>query len=301
METEVSKNKVSVIVFTYNSSSYLVQTLDSIKSQTYKNIELIISDDGSSDDTLAISKDWVSKNGERFCRTKILSVSKNTGVSANCIRGTTEANGEWIKLLAGDDILEEKCIETFLEISLAKKSAVLISNLQCFTSTAQYDYVNLDISENNFFSLSLDEKLEYYIMNPFFLNVPSIFFNRSILEIPNLFNPKYRLLEDQPMFYKILQSKIDIHFADVKLVNYRIHDSSITGKINPAFQKALYDCYKEFRKPYIANNMKGILFKRLTELAFYVNINFSNFSFRDRAIRKIHNTFKNSFKPFIKY
>ena len=50
---------VSVVVITYNSEKYILETLESIKTQSYKNLELIISDDCSKDDTVMICRDWL--------------------------------------------------------------------------------------------------------------------------------------------------------------------------------------------------------------------------------------------------
>lgn len=74
---------VSIPVITYNSAKTVIETLDSIKAQTYPNIELIISDDCSTDDTVQLCREWIEKNGERFERTELISVTKNTGVSGN--------------------------------------------------------------------------------------------------------------------------------------------------------------------------------------------------------------------------
>lgn len=63
---------VSVVVITYNSEKYILETLESIKTQSYKNLELIISDDCSKDDTVMICRDWLDKEGERFIRTKLI-------------------------------------------------------------------------------------------------------------------------------------------------------------------------------------------------------------------------------------
>ncbi|KAA6320476.1 putative glycosyltransferase EpsE, partial [termite gut metagenome] len=96
---------VSIVVITYNSSKYVLETLESAKVQTYQNIELIVSDDCSTDDTVDVCQNWLDENKERFVRTELLIVLKNTGVSANCNRGYKVAKGEWIKGVAGDDML----------------------------------------------------------------------------------------------------------------------------------------------------------------------------------------------------
>ena len=52
---------VSISVITYNSSKYILDTLDSVKAQTYPNLELVISDDCSTDNTIDLCKDWVKR------------------------------------------------------------------------------------------------------------------------------------------------------------------------------------------------------------------------------------------------
>ena len=55
---------VSVIVVTYNSSKYIIETLDSIKNQTYSNLEIIITDDSSNDMTMSRINNWLDRNKE---------------------------------------------------------------------------------------------------------------------------------------------------------------------------------------------------------------------------------------------
>ena len=63
---------VSILVVTYNSSEYIIETLNSCYSQEYKNIELIISDDKSSDNTVEICEEWLTLNASRFYNTCLL-------------------------------------------------------------------------------------------------------------------------------------------------------------------------------------------------------------------------------------
>lgn len=78
---EKCKNKcidplVSVSIITYNSSSTILETLDSIYSQSYQNIELIVSDDCSTDNTVEICKKWIDEHKDRFVRVELLTVEK---------------------------------------------------------------------------------------------------------------------------------------------------------------------------------------------------------------------------------
>ena len=79
---------VTVGIATYNSSEFILETLESIYSQSYPNIELIISDDASSDDTMQKVKKWLATDNrrDRFTNVKLLEFKENTGVSANANR-----------------------------------------------------------------------------------------------------------------------------------------------------------------------------------------------------------------------
>ena len=78
---------VSIVLITYNSSKYILETLESVKNQVWENIELIISDDGSTDDTTTICSNWLEENKERFQNVQLITVAKNTGIPSNCNRG----------------------------------------------------------------------------------------------------------------------------------------------------------------------------------------------------------------------
>lgn len=110
---------VSFCVITYNSSKYILETLESIKNQIYSNIELIITDDCSSDNTVEICNNWLIENKSRFERTILLTTIKNTGVCGNVVRGEKECQGEYFKIIAGDDYLADsyttKCVEVLKE------------------------------------------------------------------------------------------------------------------------------------------------------------------------------------------
>ena len=109
---------VSIVVTTYNSSKTLLETLDSIKIQSYQRLELIISDDYSNDDTILIAKKWVQENRERFENIKIVVAKRNHGITKNCNIGVSQAKGKYIQLL-GDEMLLCDAIEK--KVAFAKK------------------------------------------------------------------------------------------------------------------------------------------------------------------------------------
>ena len=94
-------NKISIIIPAYNVGSRLADTLESVLAQTYTNIEIIIVNDGSTDDTPRLAEHYRSKDS------RIIVIHKeNGGVTSARLRGVAEASGAWIGFVDGDDLLE---------------------------------------------------------------------------------------------------------------------------------------------------------------------------------------------------
>ncbi len=100
---------VSICIPTYNSSDYIQETLQSVFDQTYDNIELLISDDASSDDTLAKVQQMIEKSSIPII---LKTTSDNSGIEGNWNQALSMASGTFIKLLPADDTLHPSCIET---------------------------------------------------------------------------------------------------------------------------------------------------------------------------------------------
>jgi alpha-1,3-rhamnosyltransferase len=219
---------VSIIVITYNSAKYVLETLESAKAQTYQNIELIITDDASQDETVEICRNWLAENKGRFVRTELVTVEENTGTSANCNRGLYKAEGEWVKFIAGDDML----INNYLaEVFLFSQS----QSVKVIHTDVQYLYDNEIIVKNkpekrlqkfNLNSTTAQEQFEILLRhNP--IIAPSVILHKSIFQEVGGFDEYFRLWEDKPLWIKITLSEKKFFFLDKRLVIYRIHDSSI--------------------------------------------------------------------------
>ncbi len=107
------QKKISVIVPVYNSEKYLVRCLDSIKSQTYSNLEIILIDDGSADNSPAIC-DSYAKSDSRF----IVIHKKNAGVSAARNDGLFHCTGDYITFVDSDDYIDNDMYSTMISISI---------------------------------------------------------------------------------------------------------------------------------------------------------------------------------------
>lgn len=130
---------VSICIPTYNGVSFLQEALNSVSAQEYKNIEVVVSDDQSSDGTLEIL--------ERFRKSVTIPVTIKrhtpSGIGANWNHTIALASGEYIKFLFQDDILKKDCISKMVEIAQQDPDIVLVYSKRNFI----YDTTNSNHTE----------------------------------------------------------------------------------------------------------------------------------------------------------
>lgn len=119
---------ISFVVTSYNYEKYILKTLESIKNQTYKNFEIIIVDDCSSDNSCEIIEDFISYNQD--IKITLIKHEKNMGQFASMITGLNAAQGEFISFIDSDDVLipqyAKSHIRVHLETSVAFTSCQII-------------------------------------------------------------------------------------------------------------------------------------------------------------------------------
>ena len=233
---------VTVVVYTYNSSKYVKETLDSIKAQTYPDLKLIVSDDCSTDNTLQIVRKWVAQNGSRFVSTKILTVDKNTGPSANSNRGWDACDTEWLKDIAGDDILMPNCIRDNVDYITEHPDAIAVfSKIEPFSIiNGRKKIVSLIWLDYSFFSLSKEEQLAS-ILRTNHIPASSAFYDIDKLRMLGIsHDERIPLLEDYPKWITLLKKGIGFDYLDKTTIEYRVHKESLTGGIRtPDYFKSM--------------------------------------------------------------
>jgi alpha-1,3-rhamnosyltransferase len=254
---------VSVIIVAYNSSQFIIETLESVSKQTWEEIELIITDDCSGDDTVEVSRNWLSEKGQRFVSTEILTTNKNTGISTNANRGLKAASGEWIKFLGADDTLRPKCIQdNMLFVKEHPGVKVQFSNLEVYNGT--FEEQNLltttpgnkippgsilapgRLASSQYRMLLVCDQIDFS---------PSVFLKRETLLSVGGFDERFKMLEDYPLWLNLTRNGHKLYFMDKVTVNYRRHakainNTGITYLINPNYFKT-----ENFRKVYTYPNM----------------------------------------------
>ncbi|HEY1023901.1 MAG TPA: glycosyltransferase family 2 protein [Sphingobacteriaceae bacterium] len=224
---------ISIVVITYNSAEYVLETLESTKAQTYQNIELIISDDASADKTVQLCEKWLTTNQSRFTRVQLLKSKKNSGVSANCNRGLYASKGEWIKFIAGDDILLDECIAMYYKFISRTKSLFIFSIPSVLISPEneplKNQMENFYRSSSRFFSLNARKQFEYLLINQIPVNPPTLFCNRQALIRLKGFDERHKC-EDLPLYLNATYNGYTLGFINKKTIRYRLHSNQLSVK-----------------------------------------------------------------------
>lgn len=260
---------VSVSVITYNSSKYVIETLDSIKNQTYQNIELIVSDDCSTDNTVELCRNWIEENKDRFVRTELLTVEKNTGVSANCNRAKEACKGEWVKGIAGDDLLVPECVEICVNyIKEHPETIYLFGRQNAFGADEERCKQVNEVFDYTFFDLTIEEQLHKLIFDRNCIPATAAFYNKRRFEETGVKNDeRIPLLEDWPKWINLLKVGVRFEFVDKVLVKYRIGGISTSGTMFNSkyyFANRAFCFYYQFPE-WFASNEKEAIDRMLSE------------------------------------
>lgn len=243
--------KISIIVPVYNIAQYLARCLDSIINQTYKNLEIIIVDDGSVDSSREIIEEYKKKDS------RIISIFKeNSGVSDTRNLGIESATGDYIGFVDGDDYIEPNMFEFLMDNAIKHNADISHCGYQMvFPSRTDYYYNTGEVivQDNNKGVLDLLQGtiIEPGIWNKLYkrsvigdVRMPSgIRINEDFLFNVMVFaNAEKSVFEDKPMYHYILRknsaatSSISEHkLFDGETVRERIVELfKDNGKIYPA-------------------------------------------------------------------
>lgn len=133
----MSSAQVSVIIPVYNAAKYLSDCLTSVANQTFENIEVVIVDDGSTDDSFEICRRFEFIDN-RFRLYK----QENAGPGVARNQALSMCNGEWVMFLDADDLLTSNCVKSLLDAAKFTKSEIVVGGYAKFTDTIEtVDYV----------------------------------------------------------------------------------------------------------------------------------------------------------------
>lgn len=227
------KSLVSIITPAYNSEKFILDTINSVRSQTYKNWELIIIDDKSQDRTEEI----VGKITKIDKRIKLLTNSINEGAAVSRNRGLEEAKGQFISFLDSDDIWLDNKLDT--QISFMRKHNYPIS----FTS---YMLVNENGEFMNKVIKSVPSIGYKGLLKNTIIGMSTSMINRNIVD-ENFSFINIRSRQDYYLWLSLLKRGHIAYGIDEVTVKYRVRSNSISSnKIKGA--KKVWDIYYKIEK-----------------------------------------------------
>ncbi|NBC56697.1 MAG: glycosyltransferase [Bacteroidetes bacterium] len=245
--------KVSICIPTYNGAKYIEEALHSAINQTYSNIEIVICDDKSSDDTINICKAYQKKHPN----IKIFQNTENLGLVKNWINVIDKASSYWIKFLFQDDVLKENCVKVMMNAALENNVNFVFCNRTYFfngdiTKKLKKRYGKVEKTENIFPSntvitpIKAAQLIDKKIFNNCIGEPPCYLFNKSVIDA-NSFPLEYKQLIDYIFVLNII-AKHNFIFIKKSLVNFRVHlfSESLTTVVRPdSFDKIIYVNYYE--------------------------------------------------------
>jgi len=234
---------VSVVIPVYNSEKFLAESIESVLNQTYKNIEVITIDDGSTDKSLDILQQFSDK---------ITIISQpNQGLTAALRAGIKKINGKWFKWFSPDDVLYPDAIEILVtDAKKLSENTIIYSNWEIIDEKgnklrnfSESDYNDLGIFDYNV------RLLDGQLINSNTTLIPSSLFEKGCL-IQELKDP---VAVDYDFFLRAgILYRVKFHLISKSLVQYRIHSNQLSHE---NISKSL-ECLSEVREQILSHLAK---------------------------------------------
>lgn len=210
---------ISVIIPIYKVENYIVDCLNSVILQTYGNIDIILVDDASPDNSVEIAEDILKKNGRDY----VLIRQENKGLGEARNSGLNVARGEWIYFLDSDDMIVSDTLERLL---LATKSDTdfVFSDYRVITS-ADEAVKEVEKSEPVHYDAETVRKL--FLLRKKIILVPATLYRKSFLEQNQLRFAVIRWSEDQHFMFRALNAANKITYLKEPLYQYLKREGSI--------------------------------------------------------------------------
>lgn len=227
------KDKVSIIVPVYNAEQKLSQCMDSILGQSYKNIEVILVDDGSKDNSLALCKEYESKDK----RVQVVH-TENQGAGPARNEGIERASGTFAYFPDADDILDKNAIERILSYIPNNQPDLVVFGYEVKSEKGkllrvkEYDYTILDGD-------SIRQAYEkYYDMNEA-LSIQGApwnkFFSMKVIKDNNVRYPALKRHQDEAFISRYMSYATKVCFIPEKLYTYFTNEGSTVRRKYPVY------------------------------------------------------------------
>ena len=206
---EAQNPLVSIVLPTYNGAKYLRQSIESCLNQAYKNIELIIVDDCSIDETSEICQSFTQKDP----RIRYIRNSQNLRLPASLNIGFKHSTGEYLTWTSDDNYYAREAIEVMMDYLLRNHGDFVYC-----------DYYNIqEDNDSDFKRIKLPAKASFRYINP----IRACFlYTRKVMEVTGDYDPTMELVEDYDYWIRVSKNFF-MHHLDQPLYYYRDHSKSL--------------------------------------------------------------------------
>lgn len=254
MEEEIRQCFLTITVVSYNSEDYINETLDSISEQCSMDIQIILADDASTDNTIDLLKKWKIKNEENFYEILLLNSKTNLGVIENFRRTFGKAKGKWLKAIAGDDLFYSSAIKSMrIDANENPDTSVIIGKAKLFGNQKNEDVI-IPQHERIKNLKTINHFKKYLFEGKTFPGV-SFMIQTKVLKKIDVFKNAKGQIEDVPFQLELLSNGYQFKISRHIYVRYRQHEKSVSSKEN---QEVLSKIYLEYQKILLTYAIKNI-------------------------------------------
>jgi glycosyltransferase involved in cell wall biosynthesis len=237
--------QVSVVIPTYNQARFIAATVESALAQTYPDVEIIVVDDGSTDDTQAVLSAYRDAVHYVYQQNKGLAGARNTGFLAS--------RGDYLLFLDSDDLMHPDKLAVHVSLLEAEPSFGLVYSA--------WQQINADGTEvlGEVRPNRQGQLLKELLLRRFFFFASAAVLRRECIERVGLFDESLRWSEDADMWLRLARAGYAFGYIDQPLLQYRIHAGSMTASINPAqVRGGLAGLDKFFTDPDLPDDIRAL-------------------------------------------
>lgn len=237
----MNKPLVSICIPTYNGQKFIAEAMDAAINQTYRPLEIVVSEDASKDATLEIIKSFQNKTDIPIH----IFTHKPSGIGANWNNCIVNSNGEYIKFLFQDDTIESNCIEKMVKYAVKSNNIGLVYSKRNFIYNENdkkniewvklYENLHLSWHKNNIVDGKINKGVDL-LKDDSLLSFPenkigeptAVLLKKEVFDTVGYFSEVLKQTLDIEFWYRLMKH-YDIIFIDAKLVSFRLHDSQATA------------------------------------------------------------------------
>lgn len=274
---------ISIVIPIYNAEKYLEECLNSIKSQTYKNFEVIMVNDGSKDDSETICMNFL-RSDSRFRYLK----KENGGVSSARNVGLDNVEGDYVTFIDADDWVDENYLELLITTVKKNHSDIVVSSYKQFNNIDVFYLRSYTIQEKYLLNFEKMDRDDFLTIFPKLMSI-NVCFNNAVAKlfrkelVNNLrFDTSIKYGEDLDFYFRLYLNVDSISYVDEPTYVYRMHGDSTTSNFNQehaeqelSIFKKMYEKIQEIGLPSIHyfNKLKKLLELRMDFLENKVLLN----------------------------